>query len=523
MVAPDSTIANSRGVHPESYLPWATTECPTFVGDSEWVPLIDGERYFAELDVALKDLGAGDAVLIAGLELDTDLDLCGRHAGEPGYRALGDRLLRAAAAGARVRVLLAGKVSAQRAPLPALKGFRDNVASARRLQALRPEDWPADAAPPLQGCVLVDWSGRMLGSHHQKVAVVDRGGELTAFVGGIDLVANRWDAAPHDRLRLRGRRWGWHDAQARLRGPAATQVHRALVQRWREASSLPPRRYLDRSGSLARMNPHPAAPALEPPPDQASAGRPGTAVRVMRSMGPRKIDSPFPWRRAAWDTLPAGGYQEIHETLTSALQAARTYVYIEDQYLCEETGGDRSFELYGHLRDAAARGVKVILVGSGTRDPDDPGLRPVPINRVINADLRHKILDRLDPNARSRVAVFRIWRATVHSKLVLVDDAFACIGSANMFSRSMAGVDCELATAVASDSALVRDLRVQVWGEHLRVPLTGELRTSLEDLDEALGMWRAEWAPAGRALSRPSSSAVREARESWLPARLRRR
>lgn len=523
MVAPDPTIANSRGVQPESYLPSATTDCPTFVDDSEWVPLIDGERYFAELDVALKDLGAGDAILIAGLELDTDLDLCGRRAGEPGYRALGDRLLRAAAAGAQVRVLLAGKVSAQRVPLPALKGFRDNVATAQRLQSLRPEGWPADVAPPLQGCILVDWSGRMLGSHHQKVVVVDRGGELTAFVGGIDLVANRWDAVPHDRLRLRGRRWGWHDAQVRLRGPAATQVHRALVQRWREASSLPPRRYLARSGALARMNLHAPAPALEAPPDQPSAGRPGTAVRVLRSMGPRKIDSPFPWRRTPWDTLPAGGYQEIYDTLTSAVRAARIYIYVEDQYLGEETGGDRRFELYGHLRDAAARGVKVVLVGSGTRDPDDPGLRPVPINRVANSDLRHKILDKLDANARARVGVFRIWRTTVHSKLVLIDDTFACVGSANMFSRSMAGVDCELATAVASDSALVRDLRVQVWGEHLRVPLTGDLRASLEELDQALGMWRAEWAPAGRGLSRPAASAIREARGSWLPVRLRRR
>ncbi|HET6875978.1 MAG TPA: phospholipase D-like domain-containing protein [Jatrophihabitans sp.] len=510
-------------MHPESYLPAASAECPTFVDDSEWLPLVDGERYFAELDVALKDLGRGDSVLIAGLELDTDLDLCGRRAGDPGYQPLGDRLLRAAATGARVRVLLAGKVSAQRVPVPALKGFRDNVTTAHRLQSLRPDGWPADAAPPLQGRVLVDWSGRMLGSHHQKVAVVDRGGELTAFVGGIDLVANRWDAVPHDRLRLRGRRWGWHDAAVRLRGPAATQVHRALTQRWREASTLPSRRYLDRSGHLVPMNPHPAAPALPPPAEQLPAGRPGTAVRVLRSMGPRKIDSPFPWRRAAWDHLPAGGYQEIHETLTCALRAARSYVYIEDQYLGEETGGDRRFELYTDLRDAAARGVKVILVGSGTRDPDDPGFRPVPINRVVNADLRHKILDRLDEPARARVVVYRIWRATVHSKLVLIDDRFACIGSANMFSRSMAGVDCELATAVVSDSTLVRDLRVQVWAEHLRVPLTGELRAALEDPDRALGMWRADWAPPGRAVSRPSASALREARESWLPGRARRR
>jgi phosphatidylserine/phosphatidylglycerophosphate/cardiolipin synthase-like enzyme len=79
----------------------------------------------------------------------------------------------------------------------------------------------------------------------------------------------------------------------------------------------------------------------------------------------------------------------------------------------------------------------------------------------------------------------------------LIDDAFANIGSANIFSRSMMGTDSELSAAVATTTTLVRDLRVAVWGEHLRAPLKVELTSALEDLDLALGIWRTSWLPDG--------------------------
>ena len=189
--------------------------------------------------------------------------------------------------------------------------------------------------------------------------------------------------------------------------------------------------------------------------------------------------------------------QEIFETLRHAIGAARRYVYIEDQYLGEAAGGIRDFELYPQLRDAAARGVRVVLVGSGIRDPEDTGLHVRPINRSVNRDLRRKLVAALPPAARGNVAEFRLEHLTVHTKVVLVDDVFACIGSANLFSRSMAGVDIELSAAVATSISLVRDLRVALWAEHLRAPLTGGVRAALDDLDSALGIWRPEWAADG--------------------------
>jgi phosphatidylserine/phosphatidylglycerophosphate/cardiolipin synthase-like enzyme len=218
---------------------------------------------------------------------------------------------------------------------------------------------------------------------------------------------------------------------------------------------------------------------------------------VLRSLAERKTESIRPWRCTAWDALPSSGVQEIFGTLTAALSTAHRYVYIEDQYLEESLGGKRRFELYPYLRDAAERGVKIVLVGSGVRDPEDPGIYPWPINRKLNRDLRRKLVDRLPGSARANVAVWRVERCTVHAKLVLIDDAFACIGSANMFSRSMSGVDSELSAAVSTTTSLVRDLRTRVWSEHLRTPIDAELQAALDDVDCALGMWQPAWLPAG--------------------------
>jgi phosphatidylserine/phosphatidylglycerophosphate/cardiolipin synthase-like enzyme len=325
------------------------------------------------------------------------------------------------------------------------------------------------------------------------VVVVSRGGELTAFVGGIDLEHGRRDAAPHDTLRDKGRRWGWHDTVARLRGPAAERVWEVLRQRWSEAATLPRKHWVQRPPRWQQLNPGTPAPPPPPaPPQQPHPDAVGTQVRVLRSVPPHKFTSLLPGRTVDWDGLPSTGVHEVYDTLSTAIAAARRYVYLEDQYLGEELGADHRFELYGQLRDAARRGVKVIMVGSGIRDPADPGYHFRPINRTLNRDLRRKVVDGLDAHRRN-VAVYRLEHCTVHAKLFLIDDVFACIGSANLFSRSMGGVDHELSTAVQTDTTLVRDLRVRVWAEHLRTPVPRGVHDALADLDVALGVWDARW------------------------------
>jgi phosphatidylserine/phosphatidylglycerophosphate/cardiolipin synthase-like enzyme len=117
-----------------------------------------------------------------------------------------------------------------------------------------------------------------------------------------------------------------------------------------------------------------------------------------------------------------------------------------------------------------------------------------PSNRQLNSEVKRQIVDPLSAEHLRNFVFYRVEYLTVHSKIVLIDDVFACIGSANFFSRSMSGVDHELSVGVVDTGQDVRDLRVRLWAEHLRVDLDAPgVREQLNDLDRALGIWRPEW------------------------------
>lgn len=476
------------------YLPAATPECPVFEGDTEWTPLVDGVAYFAELADRLARVGPGDAVLVAGLQVAPDLDLHGRSAGDPGYRPLADLLAELAHDGADVRVLLSGGVFSGGVRWLPVGPFRANVEAARRMRGWLPATRDT-GRPPLRDRVLLDWSGALIGSNHQKIVLVRTGSDVTAYVGGLDLALQRYDDAPHDRMRLGTERWGWHDAAVRLRGPAAERVWDVYRYRWEVAAALPRRYWMLSLGGMGVLNP-PLRPLTVPAaPRQEVRAAPGRSVMVLRSYNPWVVDSIRPLRRVRRRGSARGGVREVFHALSAAIDAAHRYVYVEDQYLREMPGGGGRHTLYRALRDAARRGVRVILVGSGRRDPADGGSSVLP--DVLTGDLRRRVVGRLPRAQRRNVVMYRVADLTVHTKVVLVDDVFACIGSANFFGRSMIGTDTELSCALVSEHDDVRDLRVALWGEHLRAPLTPEVRDGLGDLDLALGIWRRDWLPPG--------------------------
>ncbi|GAA1397757.1 phospholipase D-like domain-containing protein [Pseudonocardia kongjuensis] len=465
------------------YLVPGTADCPTFREDTEWRAIVDGVDYFAQLCELFDRAGPGDSVLITGLNLQPDMDLTGAEPGDEDYEALSDRLARLADDGVDVRVLLTAAVFSGSVPGVAIGPFRANAFAALELRR----------RPSLRGRVLLDWSGSGIGCHHQKIVLVHVGGTLTAFVGGLDLSANRFDAEPHDRLSIGDERWGWHDGAVRLRGPAAGRVWEVYRARWAEAATLPPRSFYRPPARWEPMNPEPFAPPLPPSPPTPARAAPGTAVQVLRSLRPWKIDHFGTLYRRHWTVLPRHGVQEVFHGLAAAIRGARHYIYLEDQYFFEVPGGRRAFRLYGLLRDAAARGVRIVLVCSGRRDPADAGINT--FRRRVTGDVQRGVIDQLAPADRGNVIMHRIEGLTVHTKVMLVDDVYAAVGSANFFSRSMRGTDTELSAALVTTGDQVRDLRVRLWAEHLRTELTDELRPRLEDLDLALGMWRPEWLP----------------------------
>jgi phosphatidylserine/phosphatidylglycerophosphate/cardiolipin synthase-like enzyme len=156
--------------------------------------------------------------------------------------------------------------------------------------------------------------------------------------------------------------------------------------------------------------------------------------------------------------------------LQKAIKRARRYIYIEDQYLWYAKLGT---ELFDALTANPELRVIIVLDGSTTF------IAPEYYARGDRA--RYLVLRPLHDNFPNRVHVFtlaishhmstaKIYK--LHSKLIIVDDIFATVGSANMGQRSMTH-DSELNVFVLDgrieDGArkFARDLRIRLWAEHL--------------------------------------------------------
>ena len=476
--------------------------------------LVDGAVYLRAVSDEISLTQSGDAIYLAGWFFEPTLDLTGVQVGQPGHVDIADLLAGKAAVGVDVRLVLNG---AQYLGAFGAPGYGTCYEAMTDLQTRIP---PGAQTPPLANRVLYDWSGAELtGSNHQKAVVVRRGTLLTAFLAGVDVNPLMLDRAPHNRQVLPGTtvQWGWHDGGIRVEGGAAAGAYGNFRDRWLEASTLPAatlwvkdvNRTLPR---LVRYTPPTTAPVpalAAPGPTQTPTA--GTSVQILRSRFKTKLNRPF--QRQMWQTAGGGELTEVFQTLSTAIDGAQRYVYLEDQFLSDHPilpplldrivwaavdavlGGRRlaEFSLFPSLTAAVRRGVAVIMVGSGYADPGD--LIPGPKNRTLSRQLAD--LAAADP---ARLAVWRLEGMTVHTKLCLVDDVFASIGSANLQSRSMIGIDSELQAAVVDDGTTVSTFRARLWAEHLGLnyaSTTGTLRQSLDDLNVALGMWRPAWGPGG--------------------------
>ena len=288
-------------------------------------------------------------------------------------------------------------------------------------------------------------------SHHQKIVVID---DELAFCGGIDLTGHRWDTTAHRPDEpLRKTPMGKHvRAVSRSSGDGG------------RCGGRKPRRA--RARSLA--GPRRRAPALR----QHVDGGPVAGRR----------DSRFHRRRRGHQR---GRYRDRNRSRrcasarrcssTPSLGPRRT-IYIENQYFT-------NYKLTDALvaRLAEPHGPEVVVVvprgqsrlaraANGRRD----SRRSVP--PAASHRIAHKRLRLVAPMAsRARdVATF------VHSKVMIADDDFVRIGSANWSHRSM-GLDTECDLAVESKGdrkvqAGVRQIRDRLLAEHLGLPVE-EVRT----------------------------------------------
>jgi hypothetical protein len=290
------------------------------------------------------------------------------------------------------------------------------------------------------GEVLLDQRVRRAGSHHQKPVVIRGAGRDVAFAGGIDLCHSRRDDADHHgdpqtvpMAAAYGDRPPRHDVQLELRGPVVGLLDDVFRERWTDPRSLDtdnPISYLEDRLRHVDLTPDPL-PARPPDPEPAGP----CAVQVLRTYPAIRPRTPY----------APHGERSVARGYAKAFRRARRLIYLEDQYTW-------SPHIAGLLADALRRHPGLHLVVVVPRHPDVDGRLALPPNQVGRLEAL-RVTQRAAPD---RVHVFDLENHAgtpvyVHAKLCVIDDVWACTGSANLNRRSWSH-DSELSCAVLDDT-----------------------------------------------------------------------
>jgi phosphatidylserine/phosphatidylglycerophosphate/cardiolipin synthase-like enzyme len=404
--------------------------------------LVDGDAYFSAF--ARAALRARRSIVIIGWDFHSQTRL---HLDIPGVPdSLGDFLNFLAGRNPRLRIF----VLVWDYPLLFAKGREPHVTSAGGWQPHSGIAFHYDGNCPLRG------------SLHQKIVVIDG---TVAFCGGMDLTVCRWDTPAHEWRDARRTNIGEtepyapvHDVMLIVDTGAARALHAIASERWRQATG----RALPSASTDGDVWPDSVAPML-------------TNVRVAAAR-----------TAAACDGRPA--VAEVETLYLDMIAAARRFIYIENQYFTAHSLGEALLE-----RLAAPNGPEIVavlrLASSGwVEEPTMTALRSELLRKLRQADVHGR---------------FRAWYpdtpgqpcCDVHSKVMIVDDEWLRVGSANFANRSM-GLDteCDLVLEAGRDPARqagIAAARNGLLAEHLGVApdevmnafaQSGSLRATIEAL-----------------------------------------
>jgi phosphatidylserine/phosphatidylglycerophosphate/cardiolipin synthase-like enzyme len=307
------------------------------------------------------------------------------------------------------------------------------------------------------------------GCYHRKLVIVD---DEVAFLGGLDLCDSRWDTRRHakrapERIDLGGRPYKpFHDIQVGLRGPIVEPLSELFWDDWRRATGQAPESAAAEPGSSSigeGSGRHPRADAFSLAALSGGLGLPLGARRVALS-------------RTECDPEGRHAVGEIQQLLERAIGAAEQLIYIETQYF---TSRSLAEALCHRLADTSRSKLQVVLLmPDGADSPKEDfvlGNRQRAIRHLVASFARHfghefRLLLSSESTPEDPVlATF------IHSKLIIVDDELASIGSANLTNRSMR-VDFELNASweaaledperAARLRADIRALRASLLAEH---------------------------------------------------------
>jgi phosphatidylserine/phosphatidylglycerophosphate/cardiolipin synthase-like enzyme len=394
-------------------------------------PLVDGEPAFRRICEAVEMARSQVWVTVAFIERDVQMP--------DGRGSFFDVLDRAVARGIEVRVIFWRPVDLS--PLETGAYFEGSREERR---------WLAERGSRF----LARWDSLPAGDcQHQKSWLIDAGleGEV-GFVGGINL--ERASVAPPGHgPREEG---DIHDVYLELQGPAATDIHHNFVQRWNEASE---RKRTD------GVWPADARPGDLPFPRATSAPAGEAAVQLTRTVQAGRYSDGTAAPGGERFAIEAGECS-VFDQYIAAIDGAKRTIYLEDQAI-------GSPKIVGHLKAALQRGVAVAFLVPGNAHPEYRAAREIPATKPFFDlvasldDFDHFLLAGIASNA-GEGGYYDVY---VHAKIMLIDDAWATIGSTNVADRSFFG-DTEL-NASFWHSSTVRALRCELLREHLGCDTSG--------------------------------------------------
>jgi phosphatidylserine/phosphatidylglycerophosphate/cardiolipin synthase-like enzyme len=310
------------------------------------------------------------------------------------------------------------------------------------LNAAAIHDNRGDKPLSIAGIHLLGSIPRALGSQHQKILCVFAGGQLVSFCGGIDFKEDRVaipapkpEGAP------------LHDVHCQVRGPAAFEFVKLFAEKWNHHPEG--KKFNATKGELI----------IPPVPHQAG----DHVVQVTRT-----------YKEGVYDFCPRGDYSAAR-MIGHAIRNARRFIYTECQYF---TGAPALAEaLVAALPNIEH--LTILVTHWELSDLPFVNSRRRRFLRALtaNPEHAHKVrLFTLQPKGNTLSFQKGLERHTyVHSKVWIIDDEFAVIGSVNSNQRSWMH-DSEVAAGIydrstdASNHArLPHSLRIELWQEHLNM------------------------------------------------------
>jgi phosphatidylserine/phosphatidylglycerophosphate/cardiolipin synthase-like enzyme len=291
-----------------------------------------------------------------------------------------------------------------------------------------------------------------IASYHQKFMVID---DELAFIGGMNLKEVDWDSTSHAIFEPRRMLYG------------ATTTERQAVKNKEKLPDQGPRKdYMLRIEGPAAQD---AADVFKKRWDhQLTSGADYAANSTAFSVQRNITERPGGKQLQVTPTLPQPFWEHaIAETWLNAVSQAQDYIYIEDQYFRAPMLNDAIV-----ARMQASPNLKLVVITKPVNEWTDPGC---PWTYKSHALFKTKFPTRyllLQLRAFDTVVTWGVdetearWaNIDVHAKMLIVDDKFMSVGSANKNNRGMI-YEGEMNVAVL-DAAWVREARQKIFANLL--------------------------------------------------------